>query len=167
QANAGATANFTITSSASTFQWQLKQGSGWQNLTNTGQYTGATTNTLTIKNITTSNNNQNYRCIATINTCADTSSIGILTVKTGKIEDFKHQNLISVFPNPANNKLTIQSSTNPVDLPYSIIDQSGRELLKGSLNAKITTIDISQLAIGFYFLQVGETNKETFKLMKQ
>jgi hypothetical protein len=67
---AGGNASFVVTASAVsgnnqiTYQWQQSTGSGWTNVTNTGIYTGATTNTLTLTTIP-ANTFIDYRCFLT------------------------------------------------------------------------------------------------------
>jgi hypothetical protein len=46
---------------ATVFQWQENRGSGWSNLTNSSNYSGVTTNTLTINNITEAMEGYQYR----------------------------------------------------------------------------------------------------------
>jgi hypothetical protein len=165
----GANILFTTVSSISTatYQWQQNIGSGFANLSNSGQYSGITNDTLTINNLTISQNNYSLRCIVLDDGCFDTSSSALLTVKTSSINSFINQKNFSIYPNPANDFITIKSSQTPNNLPFIITDQIGKQILKGELNNKSTTIDISSLTQGFYFLQIGEVNKEVFKIMKK
>jgi hypothetical protein len=75
-------AQFTVESSNpdATYQWQTDLGVGFQNISNAGQYTGATTSALTISNTTLSNNNQLFRCVIAKASCTDTSTVATLTV---------------------------------------------------------------------------------------
>jgi len=79
------------------------------------------------------------------------------------------QNLagIQVYPNPANDIITIQAATAHVGLTYRITDQTGRQVLSGRLSNKTTTVNISQLAAGIYFVQAGKLSKEIVKIVKQ
>ncbi|TDX86392.1 T9SS-dependent choice-of-anchor J family protein [Epilithonimonas xixisoli] len=62
----GANTTFTATASDATgYQWQVDQGSGFTNVSNTAPYSGATTATLTITNATAGLNGYVYRAIAT------------------------------------------------------------------------------------------------------
>jgi len=74
---------FVVVSSDSnaTYQWQTNLGLGFQNLNNTGQYSGTTNNTLTVSNVTMSNEDQQFRCIVTSGPCTKTSAVAELTVK--------------------------------------------------------------------------------------
>ncbi len=164
----GANVLFTLlsSSSTSTYQWKQNSGSGFAKLSNGGQYSGVTNDTLTISNVTISQNNYSYRCLVTDQGCSDSSKIVLLTVKTMSIKKAAKSKAFSVFPNPAYNFITVSSNQTPNNLPFIITDQIGKQILKGELNNKLTTIDIINLAQGFYFLQIGEVNKEVFKIMK-
>lgn len=45
-----------------------------------GQYSGTTTNTLNVSNVTLINNNQPFRCVVHSGSCYDTSIVAVLTV---------------------------------------------------------------------------------------
>lgn len=55
------TVNMSVTAVGDTFQWQLFNGTTWDDLSDTGIYSGTTTNTLTITNPTAAANNTQYR----------------------------------------------------------------------------------------------------------
>jgi hypothetical protein len=80
--NVNDNAQFVVSSSAisPSFQWQTNFGIGYQNVTNAGQYSGATNDTLLVLNTTLNNNNQSFRCIINLGSCSDTSGAAILTV---------------------------------------------------------------------------------------
>ena len=60
----GCNASFTVsTTNADTFQWQIFNGSIWVDLTDTGIYSGTSTNTLIITNATTAENGNQYRVV--------------------------------------------------------------------------------------------------------
>lgn len=64
------------------YQWQSSAANlGWQNVPNTNQYNGATTNSLTINNLNVSNHNQLFRVVSGRTGCnADTSISVKLTI---------------------------------------------------------------------------------------
>jgi hypothetical protein len=68
---------------SATYQWQTDLGGGFENINDVGQYTGATSSTLTVSNVSLTNNNQPFRCIVTSGACSDTSDVAVLTVVDG------------------------------------------------------------------------------------
>lgn len=84
------------------------------------------------------------------------------------ISEAKNKNTISVYPNPANDKLFINS--NSVNLSekasYTIIDLYGRIILENKFKSR-EYIDISGLAEGVYFIRIVEGIKvSTNKFIK-
>ena len=81
----GGTASFVLgaTGSGNIYQWQLNTPSGWVNITNGGVYSGATTATLTLTNITMVLNGYEFRCLLSNAGCPSVtaSSAAILTVQ--------------------------------------------------------------------------------------
>jgi hypothetical protein len=77
------TFSLSSSDSNSTYQWQTDMGFGFQNLTNAGQYSGVTTSSLTVSNISLQNNNQLFRCIVSTTQCGrDTSDVVTLSVNS-------------------------------------------------------------------------------------
>ncbi len=63
------------------YQWQVNQGSGFNNINNGGVYGGATTDTLKFTDVPSTMNNYTYRCVLSSGTCANNiSSVKTLTV---------------------------------------------------------------------------------------
>ncbi len=59
----GCTTTISAVSAGDTFQWQLFNGTIWNNLSNSGIYSGVTTSTLTLTNPTPSEHNNQYRVV--------------------------------------------------------------------------------------------------------
>ena len=76
-------ANFSVTATGAglTYQWQVNTGSDWEDVSDGGVYTNATTSTLTITNAPIGYNAYQYRCVVS-GTCspAATSNSVTLTV---------------------------------------------------------------------------------------
>lgn len=72
----------------------------------------------------------------------------------------------SIFPNPTTDKFTLKTSSNSYNLPFTICDQIGRQIISGKTEKQATTFDISKLETGIYFLQINGQNKQTFKIIK-
>lgn len=89
---AGNNTTFTIATSgtANGYQWQVNTGSGWNNITNGGVYSGATSNTLTLTGVIAGMNTYQYQCIVTetVGTCPATSvsvSLSVNSIPTATI----------------------------------------------------------------------------------
>ena len=163
-------AQFTTASSdpLSTYQWQTDLGVGFQNLNSVGQYSGTTNDTLTVSNVTMSNNNQPFRCIISSGSCIDTSDVAVLTVNNNVgINETLQDNLFTVFPNPAQIIINVKVDSKLVGEVYAIYDNTGRVVLTGKLNSQNTTIELGNLSGGIYMLSVGENLKQPFKVIKE
>jgi hypothetical protein len=168
--NVNNNAQFVVSSSdpSATYQWQTDLGVGYQNLNSVGQYSGTTTNTLTVSNVTMSNNNQPFRCIISSGSCSDTSNVVVLTVNNNVgINETTQENLFSVFPNPAQSVINVKADSKLIGEPYTVIDNTGRVVLSGKINSKNTVIELTNLSGGNYLFSVAENLKQTFKIIKQ
>lgn len=83
------------------------------------------------------------------------------------VDENSNSSDFSVYPNPANDFLTIENKNGTLNSVYFIVNSFGQHVLKGKLIAETTTVDISVLKPGFYTLQVGETEPQLFKLIKK
>jgi hypothetical protein len=85
----GCSTTFTVTASNSdTYQWQFFNGSIWVDLTDTGIYSGTSTDTLTVTNAAPTDNGNQYRVQVSNSalTCSPvTSAIAVLTVNASSI----------------------------------------------------------------------------------
>ena len=83
---AGATTSFAVTTSGTviSYQWQesIDGGTNWNNISNGGIYSGATSATLTLTGVLGSMNAYQYRCVVTGSCPAINSNAAILTVNT-------------------------------------------------------------------------------------
>lgn len=161
---------FAVSSSdpSTTYQWQTDLGVGFQNLNSVGQYSGTTNDTLTVANVTLSNNNQPFRCIISSGSCTDTSDVAVLTVNNNVgINETSQDKLFSVFPNPAQSIINIKADSKLIGEVYTIYDNTGKVVLSGKLNSQNTTIELGNLSGGIYMLRVGENMKQTFKVIKE
>jgi hypothetical protein len=161
---------FTVASSDqnANFQWQTDLGVGFQNLNSVGQYSGTTNDTLTIANVTMSNNNQPFRCIISSGSCSDTSNVAVLSVNNNvSINETTQENLFSVFPNPAQSVINVKADSKLIGEVYAIYDNAGRVVLTGILNSQNTTIELHNLSGGFYLFSINENYKQSFRIIKE
>jgi hypothetical protein len=152
----GNDASFTVAGSNAncTFQWQTDLGLGWQNLTNAGQYSGVNTSTLTVLNTNISNNNQNFRCLITLGTCNAASSSAVLTVLPTSISD-EDVLSFSLYPNPADAELNLQTTTEFIGTDLFIFDALGKQIHKQQILSTNTTINTSSFSAGNYVVKLG------------
>ncbi len=169
QININDNAEFMVSSSdlSASFQWQTDLGVGFQNLNSVGQYSGTTTTTLSVANVTMSNNNQPFRCIISSGSCSDTSEVAVLTVNNNVgINEFTQDYLFSVYPNPAQNVINLKADTRLIGNVYSIFDNTGRVILTGKINSENTLIELGNLPRGLYLVSVGGNRQQAFKITK-
>jgi len=164
----GNTAQFftAASNSAALFQWQQNTGSGFADLSNGGQYSGATTASLIVSNLLLAQNNFSFRCVVTQSSCVTISNNALLTVydATG-IEENSNKNPFIIYPNPATDQITI-TMQNPAAVAFKIMDQTGREVFSGQLTGNETTVNIESLAAGLYFISLDKGNKKPMKIIK-
>jgi hypothetical protein len=127
---------------------------GWQNLTNAGQYSGVNTSTLTVLNTNISNNNQNFRCLITLGTCNAASSSAVLTVLPTSISD-EDVLSFSLYPNPADAELNLQTTTEFIGTDLFIFDALGKQIHKQQILSTNTTINTSSFSAGNYVVKLG------------
>lgn len=141
-----------------TYQWQTDVGLGFQNLNDAGQYSGTSTNNLSVSNCTPANNdNQAFRCIIDNGSCKDTSDIVFLNVSGLGLEEMGVEQLI-LYPNPSKEELRITNieSTEKIN-SVEIISLEGR-ITKVPIKS-FPLVNVEQFPSGLYTIQVRTDNK--------
>jgi hypothetical protein len=151
------TGNFTIVSSDpnALFQWQTDLGFGFQNMTNSGQYSGVNTNTVTINNVGWNNNQQLFRCIISTSSCSDTSEVGILNVDESLASEIYLNETINLYPNPARFDFKVVVPSSLIGENYELLDYTGRVVQKEKLMFLINQIPVQHFARGAYLIRIG------------
>ncbi|HAV25123.1 MAG TPA: hypothetical protein DCX01_03000, partial [Bacteroidetes bacterium] len=87
---------------------------------------------------------------------ATTSKIYIIQITKSASSVAKIANgILTVYPNPANNEIRIHSEGEQVNKgTYAITDAMGQVVKASKVNDEATRIDISDLAIGIYYLKI-------------
>ncbi len=158
---------FTVNSTSPTanFQWQLDDGSGFSNIANGGQFSGTTSNTLTVTGVTFNNNNQQYRCIVSSGTCSSTSEIATLTVEgIVGLNGSDSEPTVHAYPNPVSDILYLRSVENQHGTKFNVFDNTGRSVLSGVISSNIQPIEMNELPSGLYFIVL---ENQSFKVIKQ
>lgn len=149
--------------SNASFQWQINGGSGWNNLTNVGQYSGANNDTLLVSNVITFNNNQRFRCIINGSCLTDTTEEAKLSVWGVGIDDVRLADF-ELYPNPSNSSVTINYSRAAYNI--SIYNSVGQMVLSQSALTNEHTFDISQWPKGVYYVELIDAATQTNKVQK-
>jgi hypothetical protein len=155
------------TDTSANYQWQTNLGIGFQDITNAGQFNGATTDSLSISNTTISNNNQQFRCVINSGTCMDTSDIAILTINNNVgISPISDNKLIEIFPNPITDQINIKSHSDLIGSDFNIKNQVGQVVKNGKILSEITKVDLKELSDGIYIIIIKGKFKHTLKIIK-
>lgn len=146
----GSNAQFYISSSAKnvTYQWQVNFGTGFQNINNSNQYNGVNTNSLSVLDVKSVNNNNLFRCIIFIGNCADISASASLLVQssTGLNNLATNDKEINIFPNPTSGLIAFSATTNV------LLTNAVGQIIVNKKN--INSLNISDQAAGIYFLSL-------------
>lgn len=186
---AGGSVTFTANTSDPnpSYVWQSDFGQGFQTLNNFGNYSGASTGTLTINNLKLANHLQQIRAISTSGNCFDTTNVATITLSdtcinyitvtdtlvinatiTG-INPPNNLNTIKVYPNPANTHITIDygnfSDMNGCTL--KIVNSVGQTVYTTPINQQLSYIDLSTwTGNGVYFVQIIDLLNNTIENRK-
>ncbi|MCF6307666.1 MAG: HYR domain-containing protein [Flavobacteriaceae bacterium] len=91
-------------------------------------------------------------------------SFTITVVEELSTTDFEFTNGLSIYPNPSNNEITIESKFEALTT-ISIVDISGKQIYsENAITSESFTLDISSLSNGIYFIILN--NKVTKKIVK-
>ena len=157
QESVGNTATFSVSAQDpnDAFQWQGNTGSGFQNLSNGGQYAGTTTNQLSISNLTLANSGYTFRCQISNVACSANSQQASLTVVPNSSFANQGSSDLRVFPNPAQDFIAVWQSGKGSSVPYTLSNVQGQILGQGMLNSSSTPLNIGFLPPGSYQISVG------------
>jgi hypothetical protein len=81
--------------------------------------------------------------------------------------EFSEENILSIYPNPAQGVINVKSDNQHIDEGYTISDYTGRVVSTGKINSQITIIELKDLSGGIYVFSYGENVKRTIRLIKQ
>ena len=73
---------------------------------------------------------------------------------------------ISLYPNPAGDKINVSIGSKMIGFHYYILDITGRELQQGILVRQLTEMDISSFADGVYLFRLAENGNKVFRIIK-
>jgi hypothetical protein len=192
----GNTATFDATTSDAnaTFSWQSDFGQGFQTLNDFGNYSGTNTNALSISNVQLANHNQPIRAISSNTNCTDTSDVANIQIADTCITNVtvydtllttvtdtlvinttlslpapNNENTILIYPNPANNHITIDNGNYAAMSGYTIKIQNnaGQQVFQSAINQQQFYVDLSTWSgNGLYFVHLIDPQNNTVTVRK-
>lgn len=163
-------AQFTVETynpQSSTYRWETNIGFGFQTIQDAGQYSGATTATLTISNLTSNNNNQLFRCIVNSDGCEMKTDVVTLSTFTSS-KQIPTNSTFVFYPNPFKHAFTLKSGPESIGSTLQIFDAKGKRIHSQRIEDIETSIQLNNMKNGIYlgFIQSSHSN-HTFKLIHQ
>ena len=150
--NIGSTASMVVSSSnpSANYQWQTNLGAGFINLSNGGQYSGATNDTLIVLNVSMTNDNQIFRCIVSIGGCADTSNTALIRIISDQLglNVVDDTNINIIYPNPTNGIIKILG---PKPYKIKVVNFHGEVMLEINNSNQLSLTDFAD---GNYLIQI-------------
>ena len=84
------------------------------------------------------------------------------------VESITNDNVFSIYPNPASDKITLETSATPTQNQLSIMNLCGQEVLTCQITQPKMQLDISTLPSGVYFVRLtNDRITEVGKFVKQ
>jgi hypothetical protein len=154
----GMVATFSVTNSAcSSFLWDFGNGNT-SSINPNPVVTYATAGTYGVC----------LQCNGQPSACAECMNITVPSNSSGTtgIEDIQTESGITIYPNPSNDIITIETDNNNINSNYVILNSISQKVLTGQLVDKKNTINIRHLPEGVYFVQIRTTENVFFKLVK-
>jgi hypothetical protein len=97
----------------------------------------------------------NYAVIVSSGTCADTSACTNVIITAG-VDNYNNTTAISVYPNPARDAVAISNVAPNTDI--SIVDLTGKTVIKTTASAPSMLLNTAQLANGVYIMKTNDNN---------
>ena len=158
---------FTVSSNTfgASYQWQTDTGNGFENITNGGQYSGSTSNTLTILGITPNNDNQLFRCVVSTASCSITSDIATLFVEV-VLGINALTNNVSIYPNPTADNIIIKANSEIIGSLYQVYNSTGKLILSGKIHSDLQMISLKEFPVDMYLFTLENNVYKSIKIVK-
>jgi hypothetical protein len=155
---------FTSTNYVYTVTQQLNANYNWT-ATNAVIVSGQGTNSINVQ-FTNAGSSVITSEIISNQGCRDTSSL-TLNIGTVGINKIEANYEITAFPNPTDGQLNIIVDSRLLGSKYKLIDYTGRIVLTGFIEKENEIIQLSSLPNGIYLLNIGDSLRPNFKIIKQ
>lgn len=106
---------------------------------------------------------------ADANGCVNTDSSSIMVDGCAGLEDISFNNQVTLYPNPANDHVTVNLVSEANAIVYSLHSADGKTVISGSKeNVPNFEIDLSHEKVGVYFLHLNvDGNSQVLRILKQ
>ena len=194
-ATIGSSVLLSTASQTQNVQWQTAPAAlNWQNVPNNPNYSGGTSNTLTVSNVQLSNHNQPFRIIASAGNCTDTSNVASILIADTCITNVtvydtlyttvtdtliinttlslpapNNENTILIYPNPASDHITIDNGNFAAMAGYTIKieNNAGQQVFQSLINQAQFYVDLSTwTGNGLYFVHLIDPQNNTVTVRK-
>ncbi len=110
----------------------------------------------------------NFAVIINDNGCVDTSSCYLISTTVGLDEELINQQ-IQVSPNPFTSSTTITFSEEQKNTSIKVMNVLGECVFQSTINTRQSTIDMSSLSKGIYFVRIEDENRNVVnkKIIKE
>ncbi|MBP6270943.1 MAG: T9SS type A sorting domain-containing protein [Fluviicola sp.] len=140
-----------------------------------GNWFDPSNNALATSQVTTANfpGAYNFDYIVGNGVCPDDTANVVITVGTCNWLDITEETFagVEVYPNPTNGVVFVAASMNAGNFSYEVTDANGRviaEAINGVTAAATTSIDLSKVETGVYFIQLSNANaKKVYRIVVQ
>ena len=106
--------------------------------------------------------------LVAVNACSQDTSIQFFTIQEVGLKEFLENEKVTVYPNPAQERVYIKDWKGAGAAVVTLYDLSGRKLLVQEYSDTKNYIDISSLAKGTYILQIRDAGKQQqLRLVKE
>ena len=159
-----------VSNCISDFQWQILTGSGlWQNLQDTGAYSGVLTSAILLSGIDSTFNGNQYRCLLSGSGLIDTSNVlTLFTIQNISVQELSNAQKSFIFPNPNDGYFTIEMGEAFVGASYEIVDGMGRPIERGVITSTQQSFDLTDKPKGVYRINISsEKGSETMVVIVQ
>lgn len=140
-----------------------------------GNWFDPSNNPIANSQVTTGNfpGSYNYDYIVGNGVCPDDTANVVINVGTCNWLDITEETFagVEVYPNPTNGVVFVAASINAGNFSYEVTDANGRviaEAINGVTAAATTSIDLSKVETGVYFIQLSNaTAKKVYRIVVQ
>lgn len=72
-----------------------------------------------------------------------------------------------IYPNPVADLLTIEVDAHLLNKPYTLLDNTGKEIQSGLLHSEQTNLQLGELAAGTYYVRIGNAQQKAQAILKK